>query len=966
MATVAKRQVGLFVLGPLLLEIDGDPVEVPGARRQTVLALLAMAAPHAVSTGRLLDAGWPDESPASGLAALQSHVSRIRRHLGAYRDRLTHTGSGYRLDLRPGELDTEMFDRGYQEARALAATDPATAAALLERTRSLWRGPALAGLDENADLAAWARALTERWFAASELLAECALGMGDPTVAGAVASDIAGADPLRESAVTLLVRALAAQGRTAEALRVAYEFRRRLAADTGLDPTPALGELEQAVAAGTEGRQRPATVRQARSAHDGPVATPGVPLLGREAELVGVERLLASERLVTIVGPGGVGKTHLAMELARRAAEAMPAVVLRLDSITAGEAIGDVLARRLGLHADAGDLLSRCAARLATEAHLLVLDNCEHLLGAVRDMAGRLLESCPSLTILATSRERLAMPAEQTCRLAPLPMPDPERAADAIGVPSVALFVDRARRAAPDFELGPRELPAVIAIVRAVDGLPLAIELAAGRLGAMAVGDVAARLDRALDLFGRGTPAEVGSDRRHRTLRSAIEWSYRLLPDDERRLFRHLAVFPDGVDLDLAEVVAGELGQSVDPATAMAHLADASMVVADLGDGSTRFRMLDSLRQFGLDRLRADGELKGARERLRRWALGFARWFEVEVETDHEIAAAAALGREFANLRAAWTDARGDGDIDTAAEIALGLYGAASWRNLAEVWRWAIEMAVDANVRGHRLEAAVLGLAAEACWYSAGDLDRAEELARRACELSDRDDRLGWKVSRGALANVMLFRGDFDACRELVLAGRVGTAWESEAYAHAALAAGYAGDLDAADELLAMAETKPVSPSVRAWIRYVEGEVAAGKGAWPDAEAAYREAISASTTTGAEFITGIASVGLVTTLAGRGAIGEALDGYAGLIDYWERAGGWTQQWTTLRNLADLLDRLHDSETASRLRAAADAAPESSAAAPSAMAGAEPAAPVASRDEALSLARAAIERARMGR
>src|SRR5919106_3326844 len=960
-APAGDHGLWVSVLGPVRLTVAGVAVEVPGTRRRAVLALLAMAAPEAIGSDRLVDAVWPDDPPRSGRAALQSHVSRIRRHLGAHADRLESTGFGYRLALGAEELDAATAARLVREAREAAPGDPGSAARLLREARALWRGPPLADVTEVPDLAAWSRALGGQWVEASELLIECALAADDTSLAAAVAAEVVDAEPLREDAVVLQVRALAAQGRTAEALRTAHAFRGRLAEETGLEPSPALAEVEHRVAAGAEAATRP---ERSITPTGAGIAAPPAPLLGRDAELAGVTRLLARERLVTIVGPGGVGKTHLALEAAHRVAVGSDVTLVRLAAVTDGGAVPDVLARALGLQAGAGDVVDRCALRLRSGPHLLVLDNCEHLLQPVRVLTTSLLEACPALTVLATSRERLAVPLEQTCRLAPLPMPDPTRPDEAGRTASVALLVDRARRVRPDFDLGPRGLSSVAGIIRAVDGLPLAIELAAGRLSSMNVADVEARLDRALDLLGRGPAPGDGAEARHRTLRAAIAWSYDLVPDDEQRLFRHLAVFADGFDLDTAETVAHDLGLAGDPGSALAHLVDASLVVAEL-DGVPRYRMLDSLRAYGIDRLRAEGELDAAAQRLRRWAVELARWFEEVAETDDELAADARLRREVGNLRAAWSDTRAAHDLDSATEIALSLFWAGAWRDLAELWRWAFELAADDDIEGHPRQAAVLGLAAEASWFSAGDLDRAEALAQRACELATRDDPRAWAMSRGALADVTLFRGRYEESRDLTIDARRGTPYEAEGYAQAALAAGYGGEVDAARELLDVAKSKATSPTLRAWTRYAEGELAGLSGDWPAAEAAYRDAIDITGITGAHFIEGVASVGLVSALVAQGVIDDALRGYRQLVDRWERTGGWTQQWTTLRNLADLLEQLGDVATARELRDAADAAPEAAVVHPAGDAGAvrrDGPRAVPDHRRVLDLARSAIDQA----
>jgi predicted ATPase/DNA-binding SARP family transcriptional activator len=945
------------VLGPLRLTVGGQPVDVPGLRRRAVLALLAMAAPEPVGADRLVDAIWPGDPPASGRAALQSHVSRLRRHLGRAADRLRTAGAGYRLHLEPGELDA---GRAAELLRAARAAGPGTAEAAhaLRAARALWRGPALEEFTEVAPLAVAARSLTETWLAASDLAVEDALARGDSATAVAVATETVTAEPLREAGALLLVRSLAAGDRPADALRAARDHRRLLAAETGLDPGPALAALEQEVAAGSR------TAGPALRVRPPPLPAPVGGLLGRDAELAGVVRLLGAERLVTLVGPGGVGKTQLAREVAHRASSGRPVTVAPLAPVTDGAAVADALARTLGLQSGGGDPLDRCIAHLRSGRQLLVLDNCEHLLDAARAAVLDLLASCPDLTILATSRVRLGVPAEQTCRLAPLAMPAPGHRDGVADVPAVALFLDRARRTDPGLRLDAGDLQLVARIVRRLDGMPLAIELAAGRLSSLGLRDLDARLDRALDLLGG--PHGAGEDR-HRSLRAAVAWSYDLLPAAQRCLFRNLAVLPDGFDLQTAEQVARDLAPATDPAadpaTALAGLVDASMVVATL-DGTPRYRMLDTLRAFGLDRLRAQGELATATGRLLRWAVGLVREVEATADTADEPLADARLRAELANLRTAWRTARSRGDLDTAAAVVVHLHQAISWRDLTEVWGWGLELADDPDLAGHPAEPAVLAMASEAAWYCGGDLDRAGELARRAIAR----DGAGGGAARAqclcALSFVALFRGRHARARELALAAsREQVSWRGCAVLHAALAAAYGGELADARRLIDRAVAGGLPPTARGYGRYVAAEIHGLAGEWAAGEAAYRDAIAIAAGTGATFLDRIASVGLVSVQAAGGGTREALTGYRDLLAYWERTGGWTQQWTTLRNLADLLDDLGDRETARTLRTAAAAAPEAATvrAVPEASRSGGVARPGAGREAALEVARRAVDR-----
>ena len=263
-----------------------------------------------------------------------------------------------------------------------------------------------------------------------------------------------------------------------------------------------------------------------------------------------LRRLLASERLVTVVGPGGVGKTRLASEVA---VGFEPATAVLLSPITDDRALPQAIADALDLRVIHGDALNACAALLGAGARLLFIDNCEHLLDGVRRVVQHLINECPQVTVLATSREPLGLPAEQRLRLAPLSVSEPTDLDGVERSPAVALFVDRATRLQPDFSLEPDQLAAVTEIVRRLDGLPLAIELAAARLSALGLADLHARIDQALDLLGDGRDGRDG------TLRQAIRWSYDLLPESEQALLRHISVFPDGLDLPTAETVASDL-----------------------------------------------------------------------------------------------------------------------------------------------------------------------------------------------------------------------------------------------------------------------------------------------------------------------------------------------------------------------------------------------------------------------
>jgi predicted ATPase/class 3 adenylate cyclase len=687
-------------------------------------------------------------------------------------------------------------------------------------------------------------------------------------------------------------------------------------------------------------------------------------LIGRDAELAGIIDMVGAERLVTLVGPGGVGKTTLAMEAAQRDRSGRETAVVLLTSVTDPAVLSDVLASALGLRGDIGDPLRAAVALLASRPWLVVIDNCEHLLAAVRDLVATLWHRCGELTVLATSRERLALPFEQVYRVAPLALPASDQVEDLVRVPSVALFVERARRVRPGFGTDDAQAAAIATVVRRLDGMPLAIELAAGRLSSLSLADLDRRLDRALDVLSAG--AHV--DQHHGTLRAAIEWSYNLLPDDEQRLFRVLAVFPDGFDLATAEDIAREVSPAVDPTTAVARLVDASMLVATFAD-VPRYRMLDTLRAYGLDRLAATNELDVATDCLLRWAVRLTGWIETAVRTENEPAAAASLRAEIGNLRAVWHTARSTGNVDVATALASSLWWPLWWRDLSELWNWAPELATDPRLLGHPSAASVMAAASQAM-IARGQLEEAEVFARRGLELAGDRDSEGRRRCDLELADLDLYQGRFAEATVRYVSLAV-PGWEAIALDSAGLCAAYAGKLDDARRLNGRARSTITSPSMRAFNHYITAEIDNVAGDWTSALKHYRECIALTGAADVAIIQGIASVGLVAVQAASGLVREALAGYRDLIDHWQRIGSWTQQWTTLRNAADLFDKLDDHDLALFLRDTADRAPEASVAGtttgrpqltdPDSTARIEQGIDAYTREEVLDITRSAIDR-----
>ncbi|MFD0330148.1 ATP-binding protein [Streptacidiphilus monticola] len=466
---------------------------------------------------------WPDSAPANPANALQALSSRLRTVLG--RESVELTPAGYRLALSPDEIDVHFF------RSAATSGDPASALAA-------WHGdtPDLPAFPDEA-----ARLLSLRRDAAEDLLeAQLASGEDPETLLPDLAARTA-AEPLRDRPRALLIRALHRAGRTAEALAAFDEARTLLAEELGADPSPLLREAHQ---------QALTTAPPARDVRNNLPASL-TSFLGRERDLATLRATLDSSRLVTLTGPGGTGKTRLAVEAARGVPGAVRLVELApvsnpaevpstvLAALHLRESVVPTTARAHHV----AETTDRIIDALGTRDLLLLLDNCEHVIGAAADLAGRLLASCPGLRILATSREPLAITGEQLYPVDPLGLPSDERRLtpeQALAYPAIRLFADRAAAVRPGWTPGEEDLPAVLTICRALDGQPLAIELAAARTRTLEPAAIAERLAQRFSLLTGGSRTALP---RHRTLRAVIDWSWELLDVDERALLARLSVF---------------------------------------------------------------------------------------------------------------------------------------------------------------------------------------------------------------------------------------------------------------------------------------------------------------------------------------------------------------------------------------------------------------------------------------
>ncbi|TDB99226.1 BTAD domain-containing putative transcriptional regulator [Actinomadura sp. 7K534] len=635
------------VLGPLAVWTDaGTPVHVPEAKVRTLLAVLLTAAGRPVSADRLADALWGDRPPRNPKGTLQARVSQLRGVLDAAepggRSLIVSRPPGYVLDTAPETVDAGRFAALLRQARDTA--DPLARARLLGDALALWRGPAHADFADAEFARAAITTLEENRLTALEEHAEARLDLGEHAALAAELAEPVARHPLRERLRAAHLRALYRAGRQNEALTGYHDLRERLAGELGVDPSPELTALYRAIL-----EQDPSLdadpPEAGRAAPRPPV--PLDELIGRDREIAQARALLAAHRLVTLTGTGGVGKTRLALETAARSAADHPGGVWLVELAAGRPATADELAehvaRVIGLRGEpAAGPVQRLGAALRGRRALLVLDNCEHVAEPAAELAGRLLGDVPGLRILATSREPLGVPAERLLIVPPLGLPGREAAPEALRRSgAVRLFTARAAAAAPGFALDEGSAPWVASICRRLDGVPLALELAATRVRALGVRELAARLDdrfRVLAGGRRGGPA------RQRTLRAVIDWSWELLTGPERVALRRLAVHAGGCTLDAAEEVCGA---GVD---ALARLVDRSLVVR-AGDG--RYRLLESIAAYGLERLREAGEEDEVRRRHARYYTDLAERAAERLRGPEQPQWLERLDQEAANLAAA-------------------------------------------------------------------------------------------------------------------------------------------------------------------------------------------------------------------------------------------------------------------------------------------------------------------------
>jgi predicted ATPase/DNA-binding SARP family transcriptional activator len=657
-------QIGM--LGPFEVRLDdGVFADVPGARLRGLLIALALNPGRMVPKAALVDWIWGEHPPADAANALQRLVSRLRKALpdGSVEG---HT-DGYRLMVQPDAVDAVRFERLIGRA---GDDEDSQRVGRLREALALWRGAAMqeVGLPESAAFDAAVTRLERLHLTAMEDRFDAEVNLGHGAELVTELTDLVAAHPVRERLVAALMRALVATGRDTDALLIFQRTREALADELGVDPSPELSALHVALLRGDSGRRqenRNTNLRAELTSY-----------IGKEADIAAVCELIAGHRLTTLIGPGGSGKTRLATETARTLLPDLPdgAWLVELAAITVGGDVAQAAYAGLGLRdallGEASNLepTDRLIAAIRDRETLLILDNCEHVIESAATFAHRVLGECRGLRILATSREPLGITGEALWPVVPLALPDEDASSSEIeSAPAVRLLRDRASAVRNDLVVDAHALSTMVRICRALDGMPLAIELAAARLRTMSLDQLASRLDDRFRLLTGGSRTALP---RHRTLRAMVDWSWELLTDAERMVLRRLSVFSDGASLEAAErVCAGDAVEQEQVLELLSALAEKSLLIAE-GDSAPRYRMLGTIKEYSANRLAEAGESDLARHAHLAYFTELAEAADPRLRRAEQLEWLAKLDAEHYNVSAAMRGAVAAGEAHAAMRLA--------------------------------------------------------------------------------------------------------------------------------------------------------------------------------------------------------------------------------------------------------------------------------------------------------
>lgn len=772
-ALVISRGVSLDirVLGPLEAVHESASIALPGGRIRELLLRLVVAGSHPLPVERLAADLWPESDDRTPTSTVRTYVARLRNALPE--DVVSTRVGGYALDRSRLDVDADRFEEIVRAAQARVDRDPEAAAALLGDALSMWRGPALAEVADQAWARATASRLEDMRLAALELQAEAQLAAGgDPRELASRLAELTSAHPLRERLWHHRMLALYRCGRQADALACYQDLRQLLAEELGIEPRAELRDLERAILTQDPALDDPRATVPAEPpppAVEEPAIRPAevgitTSLVGRTREIARLRSLLDTVPVVTLIGPGGVGKSRLAREVVR-GLDAPQVGMVEFAPVTASSSVEGALAAALGVTRRSGlTWIDVLRSALADADMLLLLDNCEHLTAEVGALLTQLLPTCPGVRVLATSREPLRVDGERIVTVDPLAVPTEDAPLEQIlEADAVRLFAARAAAVSPEFVLDAASAPTVARICRRLDGLPFAIELAAARMRVLTPEDVEIRLD---ERFGLLTGGRV--DARHETLREAVAWSYDLLTDDERRAFRHLSVFVGPFDIRGAAAVFSA-DRDDDAIDVVARLIDRSLLSPERRGDGIRYRMLETVRAFGLEQLQIDGELVEARNLHTRYLAGVAIRAGRMLHGPHEAKGHELLMGSRDDLRAAFDWAVVAGRWSDAARIVTAVPWERVGRSLQwDLSQWATRLAGESPPLEPALSARLHATATIGHWL-AGAGQAAHDVANRALEIAGRCDEETYVETALAVAWMLWEAGDLEEAAALYL-----------------------------------------------------------------------------------------------------------------------------------------------------------------------------------------------------
>ncbi len=650
------RELEFRVLGPTQITESGELVDPGSPKQRALLALLLLNVNEVLSTDRILDQLWAGKEPDRARRSLRVHVSNLRRVVEPESGRgssprvLISRENGYALMVNPERIDTIRFESLVGKAHQLLASDPRTAGAILREALGLWRGRPYEDVAYEEFSQGEIRRLEELRMSALEdrLHTDLALGRHREVI-GEIEAAVAD-HRLRESLWSLLMLALYRSGRQADALRAYQKARTLLGEELGIEPSPELRALEERILLQDPELATPPAPSRPRTNLPRPLST----FVGRDGDVEALMARLAQSRLATITGPPGIGKTRLAIQVGSALADAYADGVFLADlaPLQDGSLLATEILGVLGLDAPFHQTpLEALCDQLAGRSLLLVLDNCEHLREESARVAVAVLRAAPQVRVLATSRAQLGVAGEVVSPLGPLTLPTGETVLQVSESEAGRLFIERASAILPTFEATEESAPVIADICRRLDGLPLAIELAASRIRSLDVLEIGRRLDDRFRLLTVGDPTALP---RQQTLLATVRWSYDLLVREQQVLYRRLAAFAGGFTLKAAGAVgSAALIPEEEAVDDLDDLVAQSLVVVEQSPSGARYRMLETIRAHALELAREAGEAESARAVLLQWALELAQEAQRQMATPEELASMRKLVTEFDNVRAA-------------------------------------------------------------------------------------------------------------------------------------------------------------------------------------------------------------------------------------------------------------------------------------------------------------------------